>query len=802
MKSVYAALFCFVLMLSVPAQAPTDWYVQLKRDSEDRKYVSTISSLRSLEGADRESFRSNNFDFLLARLLLRTGDTGQAARYFQTVRARGSILREYATWHLAAIARSSGNLVGERMFLTELLSDRPDSLLADAANRRIIESNFESRNYESVILSLPRGESASGSGSVSRESQLTLARAHLFKGDADAARPLFEGIIASCPNPAQPDDFALHAVRSIDTMEVGSDRFGKVVAKLSDYEHLKRASVYQFNRDFADARLHFLAILNEHPESGLAPDAVYQIGRGYSQMAEYTEAVKWYERVGEQFPGHPVSKDALLQLASAYSRLAKYREAVARYEKFIQSYPGDERLVRAYLNIIDVLRDAGEETDALKRSDIAAEIYKGKTGEAQAIFVKARMRIARSDWANALIEIERLEGLKELGGVSVPGGTTPAEIGLLHGLVLEQLKKFPAAIETYLTIPYGRNEYYGWLAADRIRSMGAAAESKEFVIEKLAAVSAEAAASNGDARRIKLQKLLRLEDRTDARTKYLDELKKLYASLPSYKPPALPKSTFEVRKVRTARSAQPRRDHLSIADELIFLGLYDEAAPEFEASMRGTMPNGKRLSSEMERNIAVLYLKGDRADRAAVFITPYATLPSDMEPELLPREIAEMLYPSPYKDALLQHTKPRGVDPRLVLSIMRQESGFRANVKSVAAARGLMQFISDTSDRIAAELGRENFYQNELYYPPTAILFGSQYISDLFKLFPDLPEAVAASYNGGEDNMKRWHTRAGSDEPGRYVPEIGFSQSKDYAWRVMANYRMYQLLYDERLERK
>ena len=412
MKSLSAALFCFVLMLSVPAQAPTDWYVQLKRDSEDRKYVSAISSLRSLEGADRESFRSNNFDFLLARLLLRTGDTGQAARYFQTVRARGSILREYATWHLAAIARSSGNLVGERMFLTELLSDRPDSLLADAANRRIIESNFESRNYESVILSLPRGESASGSGSVSRESQLTLARAHLFKGDADAARPLFEGIIASCPNPAQPDDFALHAVRSIDTMEVGSDRFGKVVAKLSDYEHLKRASVYQFNRDFADARLHFLAILNEHPESGLAPDAVYQIGRGYSQMAEYTEAVKWYERVGEQFPGHPVSKDALLQLASAYSRLAKYREAVARYEKFIQSYPGDERLVRAYLNIIDVLRDAGEETDALKRSDIAAEIYKGKTGEAQAIFVKARMRIARSDWANALIEIERLEGLK------------------------------------------------------------------------------------------------------------------------------------------------------------------------------------------------------------------------------------------------------------------------------------------------------------------------------------------------------------------------------------------------------
>ena len=802
MKSVSAALFCFVLMLSVPAQAPTDWYAQIKRDTGDRNYVSAVSSLRSLEGADRESFRSNNFDYLLARLLLRTGDTDQAAKYFQTVRARGSTLRDYATWHLASMARSSGNLVGERMFLTELLTDRPDSLLADAANRRIIESNFESRNYETVILSLSRGESASGSGSISRESQLTLARAYLFKGDADAARPLFDGIIASSPNPAQPDDFALHAVRSIDSMEVGSDRFGKEVAKLGDYEHLKRASIYQFNRDFTLARLHFLAILNDHPKSGLAPDAVYQIGRGYSQMAEFTEAVKWYERVGEQFPGHPVSKDALLQLASAYSRLAKYREAVARYEKFIQSYPDDERLDRAYLNIVDVLRDAGEETEALNRADKIAEIFKGRAGEAQAIFARARMRIARSDWANALIEIERLKGLKELGGVGVPGGTTPAEIGFLHGLVLEQLKRFPEAIGTYLSIPYGKSEYYGWLAADRIRLMGSAPESKEFVVEMRSAVSAEAAASNGDARKTKLQKLLRLEGDAEARTRYLDELRKLYASLPSYKPPTLPKPAFEVRKVKASRSTQPRRDHSSVAEELIFLGLYDEAAPEFEASVRSTMPNGNRISPEMERTIATLYLKGDQADRAAVFISPYAKLPSDMEPELLPGEIAEMLYPAPYKDALLQHAPPRGVDPRLVLSIMRQESGFRANVKSVAAARGLMQFISDTSDRIAADLGRENFDQNELYYPPTAILFGSQYVSDLFKLFPGQPEAVAASYNGGEDNMKRWSGRAGSDQPGRYVPEIGFSQSKDYVWRVMANYRMYQLLYDERLDRK
>jgi soluble lytic murein transglycosylase len=133
---------------------------------------------------------------------------------------------------------------------------------------------------------------------------------------------------------------------------------------------------------------------------------------------------------------------------------------------------------------------------------------------------------------------------------------------------------------------------------------------------------------------------------------------------------------------------------------------------------------------------------------------------------------------------------------------MRQESRFRPNVKSVAAARGLMQFIPDTSNKIAGELGRDRFDQNELYEPSTAILFGSQYIGNLFKLFPNQPDAVAASYNGGEDNMARWLGRSKSTDPGRYVPQIAYSQSKDYVWRVMANYRLYQLLYDERLSRK
>ena len=162
----------------------------------------------------------------------------------------------------------------------------------------------------------------------------------------------------------------------------------------------------------------------------------------------------------------------------------------------------------------------------------------------------------------------------------------------------------------------------------------------------------------------------------------------------------------------------------------------------------------------------------------------------------------ELLYPAPYRDALLREAGSRSVDPRFVLSIARQESRFRSDAKSVAAARGLMQFISATADDVAKQLNRHDFRQDELYDPDTAVQFGSQYLQSLFKQFPSMSEAVAASYNGGADNMARWIARSRVNNPERYVSEIGFSQTKDYVFRVMSNYWIYQKLYSDQLQRQ
>ncbi|PYT01431.1 MAG: hypothetical protein DMF63_00855 [Acidobacteria bacterium] len=666
------------------------------------------------------------------------------------------------------------------------------------------QSWFDSGSFDLAIRQVehmpapPSQPSIRAAEQTTRELQAFLADTYLRSGNTAKAKELFTSLTNSLSNPAQPDDFALAGALALDRLDSPES-----ASQLSDYEHLRRASIYQFNRDFERARTHYAAILKDYPSSGLAPDAIFQTGRGYVQQGDFAEALKWFERVLEQFPEHQIAEETLLQTASAYARVGKHHEAGARYKLYIDKYPEGSRLDRAYLNLVDVLRDEREETAAIKWCGTIRDKFRGKQPEALATFAEARIYLARTNWPDALLTLERLEKYSDLGGANTPGGTNISEVRFLHGFVLEQLRRYAEAVDVYLSIPDGRNEYYGWLATERLKLLASNKSSAQFITAKAESLK-QARPSEPDAARRNLQAVLRLTDLADERTKLLGSLRSTYAAIPAYSS-ALPKfklvklgrqEPVEVKQERAP--ARPR----AVADELLFLGLYDEAAPEIDRNRSSSPASATSAKADLDYTIATFYTLGDMANRGSAFIESAWKLPADYQIDLIPADVLDLLYPAPYWEDLIKHAPQRNVDPRFLLSLMRQESRFRADVKSYAAARGLMQFISTTSSRIAAELGRENFRQDDLYDPSTSILFGAHYVENLFKLFPNQPPAVAASYNGGEDNMQRWLSRSKSAQPERYVSEIAFAQSKDYVYRVMSNFRMYQMLYDENLKRR
>ena len=780
-RRIGTVILIAVMSVAAIPQGPAANAINL---AETGNYTSAIDELQNIAATDPKTFTANNYDYLLARYAESNGQLGLAMANYQQVAARNSLLSAYALKHLSQIARSTGNLMLERLYLQQLVLLSPDSLLAAPARKRIAKNNFESGNYTETIRIVNAGfananSQAKKNSANLREDQAMLAEANLRSGKSDVAREIFNSLLATMPNAAQPDDVAQNAAKGLDLLDGGAESLGKNVPELDEAEHLRRANIYQFNRDFADAKLHFEAIVARFPNGANVMESILQIGRGFAQQGDYVEALKWFERVQEQYPESVAAKDALLLSAPAYARVGKHKEALKRYQKFIEKYPTDEKLERAYLNIVDVHRDQGEDLEAIKWCSKTREVFKGKLPETIATFAEARIHIVRGDWPAALLQLERLTTIADLGGTT-PGGTTLAEVTFLKAYALEQMKRYGEAVDTYLSIHDGRAEYYGWRATERLREMAKDETAGSFITQKIGQLTVGLKAKDADTRRKHALAILRLTDKADIRNNALGVLKAAIKTLPKYS------GVPDIKPIGENKNDQP-----TVAGALLSLGLYDEATPELEAA-------GKPTSSN---TLATYYARGDRGDRALAVVEPlWRKMPADYPVELIPRDQLLLLYPAVYDSQLRNAAETYGVDPRLILAIMHLESRFQPDVKSYAAARGLMQFISTTSTKVAGELGRTNFRQDELYYPPTAIKLGSRYLSDLFTLFPQQPDAVAASYNGGEDNMKRWLSRSRSNQPERYVPEIMFAQSKDYVHLVMTSYRMYQLIYDEQLK--
>ena len=835
---VSLSLFLFCHCAVLKAQSPRERQERIRAAIDGGDYPAALSELQGIQRADPSLFTRNNYDYLLARLADRLGDNATAGSNYQTVVTRRSLLSQYALWHLAELARSTGDLTLERERLRQLISTSPTSLLRAAAVARLGESFFESKDYPSAIATLGPRSSASGDSSE-REALALIGEAYVRSGQKDAARDAFTKLVSKVPNATQPDDFALAGVRGLDVLDSGSEEAAlKAAPQLAEEVHLLRARVYNFNRDFAGARRHYQAIIDRYAQSADVPEALYMIGRGFYQERNFADALTYFQRVVAEHPQSANARDALGFSATAYARLNRVDEAIAAYKGVIDHYGSGPNPERPFLNIIDILRDAGRDADALSWVEQTRTRFKGQLGATLALFSQARIHLSQGAWEAALADFDALKGEADLGGPTTNGSTNPREVAFMRAYALEKLGRTEEAANAYLLIPDGRNEYYGGRSTTRLRDLLSNDKARGAIVARAEPLNAEAkrAIKNGqfdDARRA-AQSALRITEDESLRKELLDIARVAYARLPDYNSlPTLRLLPTGRQNVILESDAKPLSEPTSkaLADELLFLGLYDEGAAELEAS--GKAPSGAEAAAEQKSppsdtatvkgttasqpkptsvsptsrdaayTLAVLFNRGESASHAVRYAEPlWKVVPADYLLELAPREMVELLYPAPYRAPLMEYAPARGVDPRFILSIMRQESRFRPEAKSNAAARGLLQFIASTSDSIAAQLGIKQFRQDDLYDPRIAILFGSQYMGNLFKQFPHMPQAVAASYNGGEDNVARWVARARSDDPDRYTLEIGFAQSKDYVYKVLTNYWVYQALYSEKLERR
>jgi soluble lytic murein transglycosylase len=153
-------------------------------------------------------------------------------------------------------------------------------------------------------------------------------------------------------------------------------------------------------------------------------------------------------------------------------------------------------------------------------------------------------------------------------------------------------------------------------------------------------------------------------------------------------------------------------------------------------------------------------------------------------------------FPLAFWALVQEQARERGLDPYLVLALIRQESLFDATARSPAAALGLMQLLPSTATRVAKQVGMPAPAPDNLFEPALNVMLGTQYLKDLLQRYSNNWFKAIAAYNAGEAAVDRWEREIITDDVEEFVERIPYLETRGYVKLVMRNHRVYKRLYD------
>ena len=157
----------------------------------------------------------------------------------------------------------------------------------------------------------------------------------------------------------------------------------------------------------------------------------------------------------------------------------------------------------------------------------------------------------------------------------------------------------------------------------------------------------------------------------------------------------------------------------------------------------------------------------------------------------------KLRFPLDHLNSVHRYARDNKLDSGQVFAVIRQESAFNSDARSIAGAMGLMQLMPGT--------GKLTAQRNRIPYTGTGTLLdvdkniqlGTSYLRQVMERFRDNPVLATAAYNAGPHRVERWLPESGSEPAAIWVAGIPFTETRNYVQRVLA----YAAIYDWRMQR-
>ncbi|PUA20723.1 lytic transglycosylase [Glaciimonas sp. PCH181] len=180
-----------------------------------------------------------------------------------------------------------------------------------------------------------------------------------------------------------------------------------------------------------------------------------------------------------------------------------------------------------------------------------------------------------------------------------------------------------------------------------------------------------------------------------------------------------------------------------------------------------------------------LFMRGNATFDSSNFLPRSGQAPVAPDPNFAKTPLYHYLSQHPglkkYEVFVNQAAKEFALEPALLKAIMAAESGFNPAAVSPKGAVGLMQIMPDTAERYGVTSDKKKTVQQKLTDPRTNIRLGAHYLRDLLRLFPLKQDLVIASYNAGENAIKKYNNQ---------IPP--FPETRNYVQVVAQFYQIYK----------
>lgn len=224
---------------------------------------------------------------------------------------------------------------------------------------------------------------------------------------------------------------------------------------------------------------------------------------------------------------------------------------------------------------------------------------------------------------------------------------------------------------------------------------------------------------------------------------------------------------------------------------LLEAGLLDEARWELDRLAPMARMSSDRLAfASLYRDVGAFH------EAQSLIVGPYAETLARGPAASAERRPWRLAWPRAYDELVRRESAASEgrVSPELVYAIMREESGYRPKVVSTVGARGLLQIMPDTGERVARDLGFA-LAPDDLFRPGVNIRLGTAYLDQLGLRFAGRASAAIGSYNAGPEAVDRWLARDGGVDDDVWVEAIPYDQTRGYVKRVLRSMLAYEVLY-------